>query len=1402
MAIEVSWIQLQIPEHAPDACLDANDPLFGRNPACGCGCGGCGGCGCGGAVAAGAAAAGTAAGAIAARIAGGAPNPPQAEKVRGQSTRYGTGEVVLLASDVHSHGYGLPWGHTRSFASRLFQTWAARGYATGSSPNYIFTLVNPVSIEATDKAGRSIASIKATRASTSGALQPTDSYPQSSYVRWTTMQYADGFHLSSQRVYKLIPTSGNGVSGTNYDQTDFGYDVMERQNRVVTPGGTITRTVFDVRDNPAQIWVGTNDTGATDSDPSGGGTPGNNMVQVTGNQYDNGLGGGDNNLTQTTQFVDASKTRVTTFLYDWRDRLTDTDREVDFYEQRCSDNFDRVIRIDRRDTTASGNLIGRSTTAYDDRGRVFQTVRYAVDPATGTVGNALTDNKWYDAAGNLLKSQPAGSQAFTKMVYDGVGRATVQYTGYNPTDSSYANAGSVATDTILEQVEMTYDAASNTIQVTARQRYHNATGVGPLGSPSSAQPQARVTYTASWPDGIGRVVAAADYGTNGGTALSRPQTIPTSSDTVLVSLTAFDSTGNVATTTDPLGTVTCFSYDAVGREVQRILNCQASSSSSSSSASSLSSSSASSSSSGGITGPCPSSADTNVTILTTWNPDGNVASETVLNSATGNQTTQYVYGTTLATSGIASSLLLAVIVFPDSMGGSDQVTRTYNRQSEKTTETDQNDTVHSYVYDLLGRSIEDCITTLGAGVDGTVLRIETAYEVRGMVQFKTSYDNPTVGQGNVVNQVQRGYNCFRQLTAEYQSHSGTANTAATPVCQDAYADGSANTIRLTSITYPNGRVLNSDYGPSGGMNDSLSRVQSLIDSDDVTHLADYFYLGLSSIIQVNESQPGLTYTLLGLGGGNDPVTGDIYQGLDLFGRIKDLIWTSSGSSSSSSSSSSSGTANVVERIQHGYDRAGNRLWRKELTDPNDLHDELYAYDGLYRLKNLQRGTLNATQTAITSETFAQCWGLDNTGNWQNFQQDDTGAGVWDLVQARTANAVNEILSILPVAGPEWVDPGYDPAGNITAMPQPSAPTQGFTATYDGWNRLVGLSAAGNPVAVYQSDGFGRRAVKQTYSDGVLSETRDVYYSDGWQPLEERVEPATTAERQFVWGLRYIDDVVLRDRDATGGGTLNERLYGLQDPNWNLSTLVEPGGAVQERYGYAAYGLATVLTPGFEFRSATLYDWESRFAGYRWDNESGLYQVRNRAYAPELGSWLQRDPLGLLAGLNLYQYASGNPANRVDPSGTIEPFTECLLGAAIGATISGVYSVFSSWVNNEDTCQTLCKAGVNIVAGGLGGCLGAVFASPCLATALANIGASLGSALCDGFCGCPVTGTAFACSLATSIISTLVTCFGIVRAELRTHPSEHAKQIYDVIVGAVSAAIGSALGVDVAVFCGL
>jgi len=75
------------------------------------------------------------------------------------------------------------------YLDAIHQVWTANGYATGGAPSYTYTLTNPVSITIRDADGRLLQQIQATRASTSGALQPSDSFPQSSYTRWTVMQY-------------------------------------------------------------------------------------------------------------------------------------------------------------------------------------------------------------------------------------------------------------------------------------------------------------------------------------------------------------------------------------------------------------------------------------------------------------------------------------------------------------------------------------------------------------------------------------------------------------------------------------------------------------------------------------------------------------------------------------------------------------------------------------------------------------------------------------------------------------------------------------------------------------------------------------------------------------------------------------------------------------------------------------------------------------------------------------------------------------------------------------------------------------------------------------------------------------------------------------------------------------
>jgi RHS repeat-associated protein len=58
----------------------------------------------------------------------------------------------------------------------------------------------------------------------------------------------------------------------------------------------------------------------------------------------------------------------------------------------------------------------------------------------------------------------------------------------------------------------------------------------------------------------------------------------------------------------------------------------------------------------------------------------------------------------------------------------------------------------------------------------------------------------------------------------------------------------------------------------------------------------------------------------------------------------------------------------------------------------------------------------------------------------------------------------------------------------------------------------------------------------------------------------------------------------------------------------------------------------------------------RFSGKERDEESGVYYYGARYCAPWLCRWLTPDPLGLVAGLNPYQYCSNNPLVQRDDSG--------------------------------------------------------------------------------------------------------------------------------------------------------
>ncbi|MCX7386430.1 MAG: hypothetical protein NTX48_07160 [Planctomycetales bacterium] len=211
--------------------------------------------------------------------------------------------------------------------------------------------------------------------------------------------------------------------------------------------------------------------------------------------------------------------------------------------------------------------------------------------------------------------------------------------------------------------------------------------------------------------------------------------------------------------------------------------------------------------------------------------------------------------------------------------------------------------------------------------------------------------------------------------------------------------------------------------------------------------------------------------------------------------------------------------------------------------------------------------------------------------------------------------------------------------------------QALSAQYDAWNRLVLITNGTQKVSEHVYDARGYRIRKDTYTSGTLTEARHYYYTPGWQCVEERIGTTTTAERQFVWGLRYIDDLILRDRSTANNGTINERRYAMQDGNWNTVAICDITGSVGERYAYSAYGSPVFMNGTGTVQSASAIGFETLYAGYRWDGATPqMYYVRSRFLLPMIGTWNRRDPLGYVDGMSLYGYGKSDPTDVVDPSG--------------------------------------------------------------------------------------------------------------------------------------------------------
>ena len=151
---------------------------------------------------------------------------------------------------------------------------------------------------------------------------------------------------------------------------------------------------------------------------------------------------------------------------------------------------------------------------------------------------------------------------------------------------------------------------------------------------------------------------------------------------------------------------------------------------------------------------------------------------------------------------------------------------------------------------------------------------------------------------------------------------------------------------------------------------------------------------------------------------------------------------------------------------------------------------------------------------------------------------------------------------------------------------------------------------------------------------------------------EKENGSQVSSKTFIW-----DGVVIVEERDSSGATVTKRFYDegveisgtdyyyTRDHLSSIRELVDNSGTVKARYDYNPYGERS----DNEITSGAV-EADFGFTGHYYHVASGLCLAPYRAYDPNSGRWLSRDPIGEAGGINLYAYTENNPTTFVDPLG--------------------------------------------------------------------------------------------------------------------------------------------------------
>ena len=503
------------------------------------------------------------------------------------------------------------------------------------------------------------------------------------------------------------------------------------------------------------------------------------------------------------------------------------------------------------------------------------------------------------------------------------------------------------------------------------------------------------------------------------------------------------------------------------------------------------------------------------------------------------------------------------------------------------------DRITRTAFDRLGRV---ATVRTGYGTPGVAVEVQHAFTANGREQ--NLYD----GEGNRTYFSYDGHDRLRRV--DYASPTTAGIVSGTDYETWLY-DGYG---RMTQRRNRSAQTFTPAY-------DNMGRVTSMSVSGAAT--TSYTYDNQGRVLTVTDGIETITNTYNARGwlasqtGANGTVSYDYNDA----GQRTQMTWPDSfyvtygynhgGMLSSIRENGATSGAGVLALIT--YNQHGQRASLKRANGAGARTD--YAYDAASRLEELTQNLAGTVQDRTLDFAY------NPAGQIVSRTDSNTGYAWTDFVNFDETTTYDGLNRILSVTGQSAV-PQYDTRGNMTRD------HNGQTYAYDDYNRLV---TAGSVDLAYDPAGRLREV-----DDGV-SPLEFLY--DGLDLIAEYDDTGTLLAR-YVHGPGMDEPLV-----QYSGALPTTRQWLMADERGSIVAVTDATGVAVQINAYDEYGVPDASNNG-----------RFGYTGQVWLAQTGLYHYKNRAYNPELGRFMQTDPIGVNGGINLYAYVGADPVNYVDPLG--------------------------------------------------------------------------------------------------------------------------------------------------------